>query len=502
MPEKKTKYDVIIIGSGLGGLVCGYILSREGFRVCILEKNHQPGGNLQTFTRDGHVFDTGLHYIGSMSPGQTLYTFFNYFGIADKLRLRKLDEDGYDVISFGNDPTNYKHAQGYDRFVETLNSLFPSQHPGIKDYTDKLQQTIRTIPLYNLKHASDYILDPGVLNQCAMGFIRSLSDLPRLHHVLAGANSMYHSAVNRTPLYLHACIRNSYINSAWRPVDSSDQIAGLLIENIRIQGGEVFTDSEVKKIGIEDNAVNHVELCNGEIIRGDKVISDVHPAVTLKMIDTDKLRKAFVARISKLENTPGFFTLYLIMKDKTFPYLNYNYFHYRSDDYFNDQVDITTWPDTFLLYTPAVSGQGEFTKTVSILSFIPYEDFRRWENLPPDQRGEDYQEYKEKMSNRLLDLVEERFPGIRQKIARYYISTPLTFKDHTATKEGSAYGILKDCENPARSIILPATKVKGLYLTGQNLNIHGILGTTINAVITASEIVGFRYLINKILDAQ
>ena len=66
------KYDVIIIGSGLGGLQCAYILSKEGYNVCVLEKNNKLGGCLQTFRRNNTLFDTGMHYIGSMDEGQVL----------------------------------------------------------------------------------------------------------------------------------------------------------------------------------------------------------------------------------------------------------------------------------------------------------------------------------------------------------------------------------------------------------------------------------------------
>ncbi|HPT12003.1 MAG TPA: NAD(P)-binding protein, partial [Bacteroidales bacterium] len=70
------QFDVIIIGSGLGGLVCGYILSKNGYKVGIFEKNNQIGGCLQTFKRKGVSFDTGMHYIGSMEEGQILHRFF------------------------------------------------------------------------------------------------------------------------------------------------------------------------------------------------------------------------------------------------------------------------------------------------------------------------------------------------------------------------------------------------------------------------------------------
>jgi all-trans-retinol 13,14-reductase len=73
------KYHVVVTGSGLGGLISGFILSKEGLNVCVLEQHHKIGGNLQTFSRDGCIFDTGMHYIGSMEEGQYLHKYFKYF---------------------------------------------------------------------------------------------------------------------------------------------------------------------------------------------------------------------------------------------------------------------------------------------------------------------------------------------------------------------------------------------------------------------------------------
>lgn len=87
----KKHYDVVIIGSGLGGLVSAVILASEGYRVCVLEKNNQYGGNLQTFVRDKSIFDTGVHYIGGLDKGENLYQYFNYLGIMQNLKLKKFE---------------------------------------------------------------------------------------------------------------------------------------------------------------------------------------------------------------------------------------------------------------------------------------------------------------------------------------------------------------------------------------------------------------------------
>ena len=73
------KYDVIVIGSGLGGLLTADIMSKRGYHVCVVEKNNVAGGNLQTFKRDGVILDTGMHYFGSADKGQFIYKLFRLF---------------------------------------------------------------------------------------------------------------------------------------------------------------------------------------------------------------------------------------------------------------------------------------------------------------------------------------------------------------------------------------------------------------------------------------
>src|SRR5512145_457427 len=115
-------FDVIIIGGGLGGLLCGNILSKEGLNVCLVEKNHKLGGSLQTFGRKACIFNTGLNYTESLENGQVLNQYFRYFGLIGKLKLRKLDEKGFELIDFPDG--QYRFAMGKDRFVETLAKEF------------------------------------------------------------------------------------------------------------------------------------------------------------------------------------------------------------------------------------------------------------------------------------------------------------------------------------------------------------------------------------------
>ena len=145
------KYDIVIIGSGLGGLGCGYILSKEGYNVCVIEKNRQLGGCLQSFVRDRCVFNTGLNYTESLNEGEILYRYFKYFDLIGKLKLKKLDEDGFDRIVFDDDPVEYKHAMVHENFIDTLLRHFPSEKEGLTRYIEKLKTVIDAFPLYNFR---------------------------------------------------------------------------------------------------------------------------------------------------------------------------------------------------------------------------------------------------------------------------------------------------------------------------------------------------------------
>ena len=234
----KEQYDVVVIGSGLGGLISAIILAKEGYSVCVLEKNNQFGGNLQTFVRDKTIFDTGIHYIGGLSEGQNLYKYFKYLGIMDELKLKKLDENGFDIISFEKENEEYPHAQGYDNFVNQLSKFFPEEKESIQRYCEKVVTICDSFPLYNLNSEGKY--DSEILSLNAKQCIDEATSNERLRAVLAGTNFLYAGIEDKSPFYVHALSVNSYIQSSYRCINGGSQITKQLIKQLKKFGGEVY----------------------------------------------------------------------------------------------------------------------------------------------------------------------------------------------------------------------------------------------------------------------
>lgn len=501
-------YDVVIVGSGLGGLACGTILAKEGYKVCILEKNKQIGGNLQTYVRDRVIFDSGVHYVGGLDKGQNLYQLFKYLGIMDKLKLKKMDEDVFDAIVFEGDPVIYKYAQGYDNFIRTLTEYFPDEEQAIKNYCTAIKEVCGKFPLYNLRSGGGLIEKMTALEIDTKAFIESLTSNKKLQSVLAGNNLLYAGVAYKTPFYVHALIVNSYIESSYRFINGGSQISKYLSREIHSRGGKIIKHVKVTRLVETDGQLAFAESEKGNRYYGKYFISNIHPAQTLDMLESTLIKKAYRNRIKSLENSISTFYVNAVMKKDCFKHLNHNYYYFEQSDPW-EVLNYTeeNWPLGFALFFATAAEHEEYTEGVTIMAYMRFNDVQKWQhtfNTVSDEsnRGEDYEEFKRQKAEVLMKMVERQFPGFRSCVKSYTSATPLSARDYIGTTDGSLYGLTKDYREPLKSFISPRTKIPNLMLTGQNLNLHGVLGVTVSAVLTASQLLGMDYLLDKIKDAQ
>jgi len=481
---------VIIIGSGLGGLSCGVILARHGYQVTVLEQGIQVGGCLQCFSRRGGKFETGMHFIGSASEGQTLDRLLNFLEVKPDITLSQLDPTGYDVVSLCGQ--HFRFANGREAFIEQMGSYFPSQRDALVRYFDLVDKVASASSLHSLKHVET---DAAVNMEYQMRTINEVIDEvitdPLLAKVLVGNLPLYAAEKDKTPFSTHAFIMDFYNQSAYRIVGGSDQVAASLVKTIGRYGGQVLTRSKATKIVCDDTHATHVEVNGEKLLEADIVISDTHPMRTLELLDTNLIRPAFRKRINAIPQTVGGFSVYLRFKDGEVPYMNSNFYGYIQDSPWGcEQYDEASWPKGYLYMHLCHEPLPKFAKTGVILSYMQMADVERWKGTRVGHRGDDYEAFKREKAERLITAVEQEFPGLRDKLEDYYTSTPLTYQDYTGTEGGSMYGIAKDVSLGAACRVPHRTKVPNLLQTGQNINSHGILGVIVGTIVTCTEILG------------
>ncbi len=98
-----TAFVFLVIGSGISRLTLASILSKEGFKVGLLEKNSYVGGNLSSFYKDKTIFDTGVHYTGGFEQGRVFDVLYRYLGIRDKINIHRQDLECFDKVVYQNE---------------------------------------------------------------------------------------------------------------------------------------------------------------------------------------------------------------------------------------------------------------------------------------------------------------------------------------------------------------------------------------------------------------
>ena len=496
----EKKQSVIIIGGGVGGLFCGAILSKEGYDVRIFEQHHKIGGGLHHFKREGVEFETGMHVIGTFQPGGVMNKVCSYLGIMDQLSILPTDDDCFELFQIGSDQRTYRFAKGAERFIETLALEFPEERENLKRYVQAMYDVVKEAKLYNLEN-NDFTFQYSREFMMSVGdFINSFTENEQLRAVLALSNPLYGGEQYKTPAYIHAIVSILYIEGAARFVGGSQQLADALTSLIRQSGGEVYASNGVKHIEIKDKEIEYIVTVDGEKHQADWYISSIHPSSLFKLMDTSKIQRSYWQRIDNIPNSYSCFTLYIIFKPESFPYLNYT--GYYIDDYSQVWKHNEYIPDEFpngvMYLTPPVTMNDKYAQKMIVNCIMNFDAVRKWENTTVGKRGEEYAAFKKRCEEQIINELEKVFPDIRTCIKSMYSASPLTIRDFYNQKEGALYGMKKDCNNLMMSHVPARTKLKNLLLSGQNIDLHGMVGTPLSSVSTCGELLGLEYLLNEI----
>ena len=460
-------HDVLIIGSGLGGLECGALLAKRGFKVLVLEGSNQPGGCMQSFRRGGLHYDTGLHYVGGLAQGGAMHEAFAELGLLD-LPWQRMDEDFDHVIIGGR---HFAFHQGYEAFVEGLAKDFPHQREALQSYVQRLQNIT----------AED-------MDVCAYDYLQETFSDELLLNVVSAAAMKTELRKESLPLFNFAHTCSSFIESSWRLKGDGNVLVRKLIGTIEEVGGEVRTNSKVVCLTETDGRISSAICADGQTYEAEYFISDIHPAVLCDLLEgCPSVRKAFRRRMTFGENTCGMFTAQLSIKPESLRYFAHNVFVY-------DKPNVWTMteendPVKGVMISARVPEDGsDNLRQIDLLTPMPWHECQAWAETKVGRRGEDYKAFCQQKTKECIRLAEQYIPGLSEMVEQCYTSTPLTYRDYLGSPEGGAFGMRKDCRCSMLSFHSVSTPLPNLLLTGQSIILPGIEGVTMTAFETCRKI--------------
>jgi all-trans-retinol 13,14-reductase len=509
------RYDAIVVGSGLGGLTTAALLAKAGQRVLVLERHYTAGGFTHSFSRRGYEWDVGVHYIGDVhkahSPMRRVFDT-----ITDgQLQWAKMDAV-YDSILIGGD--RYDYHSGVRAFREGLLRQFPKAGRDIDAYLLHVRRASQSVA----GHFGPRLL-PALLQGPALAasrrlvgdyFARTTFDVlrectsdPRLAAVLVGQWGDYGVPPKQSSFAMHALVAQHYLDGANFPVGGAGSIARHVIPVIEASGGAVLVNAEVDQILVRRGAVAGVRMRDGEELSCARVISaaGVHTTVSRLLPAADAAAAGLVEKVQTLKRSVGHLGLYVGLKGtrESLGMAQANLWVYREEDHDASTARFLAQPSTDfpLMYLsfpsakdPAWATQHPGRSTIDVIAPAPWSWFERWKDRPWQQRGVDYDAFKQQLSDRLLDEVYRHVPRARGQVDHVELSTPLSTAHFSNYASGELYGLEHTPARFAQRWLTPKLPISGLYLTGQDILFCGVGSALMSGVLTAGALLGPKLL--------
>ncbi|MBI4411576.1 MAG: NAD(P)/FAD-dependent oxidoreductase [Deltaproteobacteria bacterium] len=500
-------YDAIVIGSGIGGLATAALLSKAGQRVLVLERHYVAGGFTHTFSRKGYEWDVGIHYIGEVHRQRSILRRLFDFITDGALEWSRMPEV-YDRVIIAGD--EYDYIAGVEAFKARLCGYFPDEKKAVDEYvrlvfaaTNAAKNffSARAMPSWMRFPLKPVMTSPFLKysRKTTREVISSLTSNAKLLGVLTAQYGDYGLPPARSSFAIHAMVAKHYFDGGNYPVGGSGRIAETIVPVIEKGGGKVLVRAEVKEVIVENGRAMGVRLENGDEIRAGSVVSDAGVFNTFgKLLDPALARSLKLDRkLNQVKPSLAHICLYVGMKESAANLgLNQaNYWIYPDYDHDKTIARYETDPSaplpvTYISFPSAKDPDWERRHpgraTLEAIGFAPYKWFTSWEKTSWKKRGNDYEAFKEELTQRLLEQVYRYLPQLRGKIDFCELSTPLSTRHFTNYGQGEIYGIEHTPERFELSWLKPQTPIRNLYLTGQDVVTDGIGGALFGGVLTAS----------------
>lgn len=496
-------FDVIVIGSGIGGLTVAALLSKlHQKRVLVLEQHFTVGGFTHGFERKGKFhWDVGLHYVGGMETGQTGRTVFDYLTDGN-LQWQKMP-DPFEKFVYPD--FTFEVPSNPDRFQADLLDRFPHENVAIRRYFKDVKKAEFWFGAHAMIEVMPAWLQPAlkrgirwlgaIARQTTQDYLDQHFQDKQLKALLASQWGDYGLPPSQSCFGVHSLIVTHYLNGGWYPVGGAGAIAQTMLPVIERAGGTVLTQRRVTEILMESGVAVGVKVQNTakgdvEIYHAPIVVSDAGAFNTYMKLIPNNYSLPERQAIQAFPKGDSVMTVYLGFKEspQKLGFQGENHWIYSTYDHDaiaqHSSLPTDYVPQSCYLSFPSLKDPMAKGHTAEIIAHVDYEAFSQWRDQPWRRRGNDYADLKHHLTQALIQLVEDRYPGFQELIEYAELSTPLTVEHFDASDRGTIYGIPCIPERFDQSWATAKTPVKNLYLTGADAFSPGIMGAMMGGVKT------------------
>ncbi len=501
----ENKYDVIVIGSGMGGLACASLFSKlENKRVLILERHFTPGGFTHGFRRKKkYEWDVGVHYVGEMNKGSHYRALFD-FVTDDQVEWQAMPEK-FDQFVYPD--LRFAARVGIRRFRQDLIDKFPAESAAISTYFEDLMAASRWYGRHMIGKLLPVWLQPLWRLMNRIGRAKALTTTQdyldqqfkdqKLKAVLLSQWGNAGLPPSQSAFAAHSVIACHYLDGGYYPVGGAKSIAQTVNSIVERTGGKILTKYRVNQIIVENGKAVGVRASTRakgreQVVQffADTIVSNVGAYITYDQLLPKDYPLSFRPELELLANGSFHVCAYLGFKEspKKLGFRGENYWIYSSYDH-NDafskrnKVLDGKISGCFLSF-PSLKNPESEGHTAELISFIGHEPFQQWSPQRWRKRGKDYQVLKQKIAQDLIQFVNSQFPGFEDLVEFCEVSTPLSTANFTGHKNGCIYGLPCVPDKFTADWLSPRTPIDNLYLTGSDISGHGVVGALMGGAMT------------------
>jgi prolycopene isomerase len=475
----KSDYPTVVIGAGLGGLVCGAYLAKQGVPVTVVEQHSIPGGYATSFERAGGKFNFEVSLHGTSINNNGAGRILSDIGILNKLELAELPEvyrlktPDLDISVPQKDPAAY---------IQLLVDRFPEEAKGIRGFVEEMIAIADEVDTLSRKKGRfiklifplQYRKMWNVRNQTLADLISDYVKNPDLKHVLGSLWGYYGLPPSKLSGFYYANATGGYLkNGSYYIKQRSQDLSDAIAEAIESQGGRVLYDTRVQRVLIDSGAVQGIELEGGETLPARAVVSNASALATFQeMLPQGAVSKDYLEKLKSYKPSISSFLVWLGVNQELKGKIKAFSTHVSSgrgpeaDYQACMQGDIEGSSFGVCVYDNIFDGYSSpGTSTLQLLVLSGYEPWRKFESDYINGNKAAYNREKQRWAKILIERAEkEVIPGLSGMIEVQEAATPLTNWRYTGNTEGAIYGFEQSMDNAFMNRIKTETPVKGLYL--------------------------------------